>query len=275
MTRWSVSSLAILFALCNVVLAQPTVTLTLDSPQDGLLVPFGAAVDWSIIASASTGDNEGLALVSCDLTQDPGNAGLFDIPPADGVPGGMTKFSRPAGVSNPGELDPNTGYTGVQRGDAGQMNLRQIGGGQNTFGEALPPGTGIGEDADCIAGVGQSGAQLVVSGWFVAPDTCGSYTFQLGNAQANVLTEHHSPPDFSPVTSATVDTSAGTFGFTVTIPGDLDGDFAVGLADLAQLLGNYGTLNGMTYADGDLNGDGAVDLADLAELLGNYGSSCG
>jgi hypothetical protein len=57
-------------------------------------------------------------------------------------------------------------------------------------------------------------------------------------------------------------------------PGDLDGDNDVDLADLAQLLGNYGTTSGAVYEDGDLDGDGDVDLADLAALLGVYGTTC-
>jgi|GEM_PF-1477053 len=56
--------------------------------------------------------------------------------------------------------------------------------------------------------------------------------------------------------------------------GDLDGDNAVDLADLAQLLGSYGETSGMTYEDGDLDCDGDVDLTDLAELLGSYGLIC-
>ena len=57
-----------------------------------------------------------------------------------------------------------------------------------------------------------------------------------------------------------------------TIPGDLDGDGDVDLADLATLLAHYGTTSGAAYEDGDLDGDGDVDLADLASLLANYGS---
>jgi hypothetical protein len=56
--------------------------------------------------------------------------------------------------------------------------------------------------------------------------------------------------------------------------GDLDGDGAIGLSDLAQLLSNYGTTSGAVYEDGDLDGDGDIDLADLAGLLGVYGTTC-
>ena len=57
-------------------------------------------------------------------------------------------------------------------------------------------------------------------------------------------------------------------------PGDLDGDNEVGIADLAELLANYGTTSGAAYEDGDLDGDGDVDVADLAELLSLYGTTC-
>ncbi len=56
--------------------------------------------------------------------------------------------------------------------------------------------------------------------------------------------------------------------------GDLDGDQDVDLADLSQLLANYGTTGGAYYEDGDLDGDGDVDLADLSALLAVYGSAC-
>jgi probable HAF family extracellular repeat protein len=56
------------------------------------------------------------------------------------------------------------------------------------------------------------------------------------------------------------------------ICGDLDGDHDVDLADLAQLLANYGMTGGAQYTDGDLDGDGDVDLSDLAALLAVYGT---
>lgn len=51
----------------------------------------------------------------------------------------------------------------------------------------------------------------------------------------------------------------------VTLPGDLDGDNSVGGADLAILLGAWGTAG-----NGDLDGDGIVGGADLAILLGAW-----
>jgi len=57
-------------------------------------------------------------------------------------------------------------------------------------------------------------------------------------------------------------------------PGDLTGDYAIDLSDLAQLLGNYGLAGDATYEDGDMDGDEDVDLDDLAWLLGLYGTPC-
>lgn len=268
-------SLAILvLAAPAAAMATPSVAVTLSATQDGQIVPPGATIEWAMTFSVSQGDNEGLALLSCDLVQDPGNPAYLDIPPADGVPAAMTNFSRPAGVSNPGETDPNTGYSGVQRGPAGAMDLWQVGGGQNTFGEALPPGSGIGENEYVVGGVGQGTPQILASGSFAAPTTVGAYTFQLVNVLGNVLVQVNTPPDFSPVTAATIDVSGGSIDFTVTLVGDVDLDCDVDLADLAQLLGNYNTTSGMTWAEGDLDGDGAVGIADLASLLGNYGDTC-
>jgi hypothetical protein len=55
---------------------------------------------------------------------------------------------------------------------------------------------------------------------------------------------------------------------------DLNGDWEVGLPDLAILLHNFGTTTGATHDDGDLDGDQDVDLADLSELLSEFGTRC-
>ncbi len=60
----------------------------------------------------------------------------------------------------------------------------------------------------------------------------------------------------------------------VPCPGDLDGDMDIDLADLSQLLSNYGMTAGAEYEDGDLDGDGDVDLSDLSALLAVYGTTC-
>jgi|GEM_PF-610413 len=53
---------------------------------------------------------------------------------------------------------------------------------------------------------------------------------------------------------------------------DLNGDGSVNGADLAIVLGNWGTDGGATGAD--LNDDGIVNGADLAIVLGNWGGDC-
>ncbi|MFU8828399.1 MAG: hypothetical protein ACNA8P_03090 [Phycisphaerales bacterium] len=53
------------------------------------------------------------------------------------------------------------------------------------------------------------------------------------------------------------------------LPGDVNGDGAVDLADLNLVLANFGTNN----PAGDANGDGVVDLADLNLVLANFGNT--
>ena len=51
-------------------------------------------------------------------------------------------------------------------------------------------------------------------------------------------------------------------------PGDFDGNGAVDINDLLQLLGAWGPCDDCPE---DINGDGQVGIADLLELLGNWG----
>ena len=59
---------------------------------------------------------------------------------------------------------------------------------------------------------------------------------------------------------------------TPYVPGDLNDDNTVDLADLSLLLINYGT-SSAGYSDGDLNCDHKVDLSDLGKLLSNFGET--
>ena len=43
---------------------------------------------------------------------------------------------------------------------------------------------------------------------------------------------------------------------------------------MSTLLASYGAASGASHAEGDLDGDGAIDLADLAALLAVYGTAC-
>lgn len=238
-----------------------SVTLSLASPQNGTTVAAGSTVNWSISFTVSSGNNQGLALLATDLVQNPANPAFFNLTPAASVPAPMANFSRPAGISNPGETNPTTGYVGVLRGDPGAKNLIQIGGAQNTFGQSRPPGSGIAENAIVVGGVGQSGSVVLASGSFGAPSTAGTYAFNLANAVANVLTQVNTPPAFSPVVNAPVTLGAGSFAFTVgepNCPGDLDGSNSVDISDLALLLSQFGSVG--SGFSGDLDHDGDVDI---------------
>lgn len=212
-------AMSVIGVVCATAASASDVFLELDSPQNGGLVPLGSTLDWSIFVTVSTGDNIGLSLVIVDLEQDRiNNPRAFDIPPGleSSIVPPMDQFSKPKGVSNPGFGSFSTGYVGTPTGTIGARNLRQIGGGQNTFGT---PGPGnIGQDADVEAGIGQSGPALVLSGRMTLPNdplAVGTYTFSLTNAVANTLVEVRPRPEFSLVDAANVDLSAGTISVTM------------------------------------------------------------
>jgi hypothetical protein len=67
------------------------------------------------------------------------------------------------------------------------------------------------------------------------------------------------------------DGSTGLFMASTWLPGDLNGDGFVGIADLNAVLSNWN--QNVTPGDqllGDANGDGFVGIADLNEVLGNW-----
>jgi len=254
-----------------------TVNVSLTSPQNGQTVSPGASISWTASFTVSAANNQGLALLVGDLVQDNANPAFLEVPPAGSVPAGMTNFSRPAGITNPGEGGNPTGYVGVQRGTSGHKDLIQFGGAQNTFGVARPPGSGVAENANVVAGVGQSGSQVLASGSFAAPSAGGTYTFELANVVANALQQRNNPPAFSPVVVASVVITSGSISFTVSggtpCVGDIDGNGSVGLSDLSILLSQFGSTN-CPSCSADLDHDGDVDLADLSLLLAHFGTNC-
>jgi hypothetical protein len=272
----------IVATLAAVAWADPTATLTLESTKNGLTVAPGAAIDWTIKVSVSAGDNAGLALISTDLVQDANNPAFLDLPAAAGVPTGMTNFARSAGISNPGSAAPDFGYRGDQRG-TGHKDLVQIGGGQNTFGTAMAPGSGIAESATVVAGVAQSAAQIVATGSFAAPSTQGVYTVRLANGLVNVLNPASPPPlppAFWPVSKATVG-ALPAITFSVGSPvcrGDCNCDGSINFADInafVAALQNPGAA--CSFANCDVDGSGAINFADInafVERLQNHGGPC-
>lgn len=176
----------------------------------------GQEIRWKIWCRLLSTGSEGLALVAVDLVQDSENPEKFDIPPAEGVPIGLQNFSRPDGISNPGEGGSTTGYIGVQRGAPGEMNLVQIGGAQNTLG--VPGSDGVGESTNVVPGVGLNQDVLLARGAFLAPSTPGRYEFRITNAKASVLDEVNVPPAFSPVRQATVVYDLDSFTIVVVAP---------------------------------------------------------
>lgn len=260
-----------LLAIASQTHAQ-SVQVVLDSPQAGTFVHQGDTIDWTISVSVSLGDNQGLAFFCADLAQNESNPATLDIPHADGVPADMTNFSSPDGISNPPDVGMTTGYVGTQFGDAGAMNLLQIGGGQNIFGHALPASTGYLQSDAAVAGIGQNGGVIVASGSFAAPAVDGAYTFELRNVLANVLSQSNEPPRFSLAVAATLDMTEASFNINVgdyCDPFDANCDGLVNGNDIQPFLSAVltGGASSCSPCAGDTDGDGNVTPADIGAFV--------
>jgi hypothetical protein len=109
------------------------------------------------------------------------------------------------------------------------------------------------------------------------PDLLGNWRFDDGEGQIigdNSLRGHNGhlgvrpEPDASDPTWTRSDAPIGP----PPLPGDLNDDGAVDLADLGILLADFGCSGGGCV--GDVDGDGDTDLADLGILLANFGTTC-
>ncbi|MDP6538149.1 MAG: hypothetical protein QF903_13150 [Planctomycetota bacterium] len=200
----------------------PLAAFQLTSPQDGADVAGGSVVEWTISARVSPEDNFGLASFAVDLRQDAGNPVSFDLPAGEAAPSGMNEFDRPAGFTNPSADPWGSGYGGTPCGPAGQRDLAQIGGAQNTFGRVGPcvgPDEDIcqGQDPSLALGIGHAPqGELLARGQLKIPQASGEYTFRIAGARATCLVEANPTPLWSRVAWARVRLDQPSI--TVTVP---------------------------------------------------------
>ena len=191
------------------------------SPSDRKFVSPGEQILWDVRGFVSPRDNEGLALFSLDLVQDPNNPEFFNMPRSAGFTPELLKFDQPRGFTNPGIGTSASGFRGSSNERRGAQNIRQIGGAQNTFG-LVGPCFGqttvkcMGQDLVVDGGVGQlpEGIELA-SGRFLAPETPGTYVFKLENVIANTLESIEVAPTPSPTNQAAIRVLRGSIAFTV------------------------------------------------------------
>ncbi|HVP12187.1 MAG TPA: hypothetical protein VMV94_13500 [Phycisphaerae bacterium] len=261
-------SLIVVLMLASATPGAGTVTLALTSPSNGSLIPPGSSVEWTITAWVTSGDNLGLAMLAVDLTQNPANPALFDIPPAQGASAAMACFDRTAGVSNPLTPGPVSGYCGTPVGTPGQRNLVQIGGAQNVFGAAF---AGVGTDVNVDPGIGQGPqGQVIATGVFTAPSAPGLYNFSIEHAIANTLNVVNPAPQWSVIGPAALVLSGSTISFQVCRGGDANGDQALTTADIAPfvdfLVGTQ-TPDAGARCSCDMNHDGILDGRDVEPFV--------
>jgi hypothetical protein len=64
----------------------------------------------------------------------------------------------------------------------------------------------------------------------------------------------------------------GSCEFTSCLcPADVNGDGVISVADILELLGQFGCTAGCTV---DLNGDGSTNVQDILILLAAFGTTC-
>jgi len=107
--------------------------------------------------------------------------------------------------------------------------------------------------------------------WVVARSTAPSclnavWNFAASGNSFNSITSSTNPETWQPGGNSAA-LCVSVHGTVPANPADLDGDGTVGPADLAVLLGAWGT-----SGPGDLSGDGTVGPADLAVILGAWSS---
>jgi len=190
MLRTSRVALLAVIATCWIADAtRASVTWTLDLlPVSSTTVNPGGSIQYQVVGQLGGDTSLGLALWGVDLHA------------SYAIPGGLPRllpgpqmynFVRPNGLTNPpGPADDNplnpSGYGGTPDGDDW---LRQMGGGQNTFGNA--PESGVPYPVGPVSlGVGLDPVQLAF-GTAYLPTTPGVYSLTISTSFANAI-DHYS-----------------------------------------------------------------------------------
>ena len=114
-------------------------------------------------------------------------------------------------------------------------------------------------DGNCIAGVDCEG----VCGGTTVLDNCG-----ICGGDDSTCTGCTDPGATNYDPDATLDDGSCELPLCL---GDLNGDLLVSVADILEMLGDFGCIEN---CEADLNGDDAVSVDDLLALLANFGLEC-
>ena len=120
----------------------------------------------------------------------------------------------------------------------------------------------IGIGTQQVSGLNSSCQMVLNFAWSTTGLTYGKYTISA-----------YAQPVAGQTDMSGIDFTLGTV--TVTIPGDINGDFHVSLADLVLLANAYGSHPNQAKwnPNADINGNGIVDLSDLVLLANHYGQT--
>jgi hypothetical protein len=175
-----------------------TVILKIE-PTSSPTIPPGGSVSYRVLCRISSNDNYGLATVGLDLETDTGV-----------TQGAATAGSAMAPFVSPDGLTNTAGFGGEAVGD----DIRGIGGAQNTIDNDGVSPNPTAPSGDVIANIGLPGWVEVATGTITAPSQASTYTVNLANAFAGVLTASTGP--IWPVSEATVVVALGSFEITVS-----------------------------------------------------------
>lgn len=234
-----IRNIAISCALLTPVATATDINLSIQSAgSNAITVAPGGQVSYQVVAELSDAANEGLGLLSLDLSFEGGALSPANSPA--GAP--MNNFDRPLGMTNP------IGFGGTP--SAGK--LLQVGGAQNTWNNTFAP-VPMGTVITNIAKPGN--ALVVVSGTLNAPMKVGDFKLTAENILANVISQGQTGMPFWKVEAAGVGSvteltvtvsaiSADIASVSVSVPGAQTMTLDAGLASAGRSYMLLGSVSG-------------------------------